>query len=83
MVRTYNILLSIMQVESLKKRAQDNKDIKRLNTLVFIEKKNSLKKSFTLNLPGKTNENYQHMDLKKRAMLAWRPDWRFTKISCL
>lgn len=48
MVRTYNILLSIMQVESLKKRAQDNKDIKRLNTLVFIEKKNSLKKKVLL-----------------------------------
>lgn len=61
MARTYNTLLLIMPVENKKKREQDNKEIKRLNTSVFIGKKKQFekkKKSFTLNLPGKTNENY-------------------------
>lgn len=42
MARTYNALLLIMPVGKKKKREGDNKEIKRLNTLVFIEKNNTI-----------------------------------------
>lgn len=54
MARTYNALLLIMPVGKKKKREGDNKEIKRLNTLVFIEKNNTIwKKKFYFELARK------------------------------